>query len=290
MIRRRTSVKTKVIKKKKIQQSCSIVCLVSCHFVEGLLEFDADFSVFVLPVGEIGDEKIQLLLQLGSLTLGGGSLNLGELEVHRQISDFFLGILVAFESVGLRQLKSLHVLADNVELFLQISDRLLSFLALVSGTIEVDLGHGKFSGDLLSVSSGLEGDVTGDGDVFLEGVHALVIDEGLGLEDLALNLHGFRGLGGLGELGALNLKSAFRSGDVVIKKGGSTLEGGDFLLIDQLLLLSFLQTKSGSLQLLSGVVEGILNLHDLFANDNDLVIALLENLVELSDAVLKALL
>ena len=31
-------------------------------------------------------------------------------------------------------------------------------------------------------------------------------------------------------------------------------------------------------------------LHDLFANDNDLVIALLENLVELSDAVLKALL
>merc|ERR1712168_979225 len=231
-------------KEKKIKRSCFVVCLVSGHFVEGLLEFDADFSVFVLPVGEIGDEKIQLLLQLGSLTLRGGSLDLGELEVHRQISDLFLGILVAFESVGLRQLKSFHVLANNVELFLQISDRLLSFLALVSGTIEVDLGHGKFSGDLLGVSGGLEGDVTGDGDVFLKGVHALVIDEGLGLEDLALNLHGFRGLGGLGELGALNLETTFGS--------------GDFVLIDQLLLLSFLQTKGGSLQLLSGVVEGIL--------------------------------
>ena len=66
--------------------SKKIVWLVSCHFVKGLLEFDADFSVFVLPVGEIGDEKNQLLLQLGSLTLGGGSLDLGELEVHRQIS------------------------------------------------------------------------------------------------------------------------------------------------------------------------------------------------------------
>ena len=30
-------------------------------------------------------------------------------------------------------------------------------------------------------------------------------------------------------------------------------------------------------------------LHDLFADDNDLVIAFLENLVQLSDAVLKAL-
>merc|ERR1719283_680489 len=259
MIRRRTSVKTKVIKKKKIQQSCSIVCLVSCHFVEGLLEFDADFSVFVLPVGEIGDEKVQLLLQLGSLTLGGGSLNLGELEVHRQISDFFLGIFVAFEGVGLRQLKSLHVLADNVELFLQIGDRFLGFLALVSGTIEVDLGHGEFSGDLLGVSGRLEGDVTGNGDVLLKGVHVLVIHEGLGLKDLALNLHGFRGLSGLRELGALNLKTAFGSGDVVIKQGGSTLKGGDFLLIDQLLLLGFLQTKGGSLQLLSGVVEGVFN-------------------------------
>merc|ERR1719312_80232 len=175
--------------RKKIQQSCSIVRLVSGHFVKGLLEFDADFSVFILPVGEIGDEKIQLLLQLGSLTLSRRGLDLGELEVHRQISDLLLGILVAFESVGLRQLKSFHVLANNVELLLQISDRLLSFLALVSGTIEVDLGHGKFSGDLLGVSGGLEGDVTGDGDVFLEGVHALVIDEGLGLKDLALNLH-----------------------------------------------------------------------------------------------------
>merc|ERR1719219_3156670 len=81
--------------KKKIQQSCSIVCLVSGHFVEGLFQFDADFSVFVLPVGEIGDEKFQLLLQLGSFALGGGSLDLGELEVHRQISDLFLGFMDA---------------------------------------------------------------------------------------------------------------------------------------------------------------------------------------------------
>merc|ERR1712168_233762 len=223
-------------KEKKIKRSCFVVCLVSGHFVEGLLEFDADFSIFVLPVGEIGDEKIQLLLQLGSLTLRGGSLDLGELQVHRQISDLFLGILVAFEGIGLRQLKNLHVLANNVELFLQIGNLFLSFLALVSGTIEVDLGHGEFSLDLLGISGGLEGDVTGNGDVLLESVHALVIDEGLGLEDLALNLHSLRGLSSLGQLGTLNLKTAFRSGNVVIEQRGSTLEGGDFLLINQLLL------------------------------------------------------
>ena len=60
--------------------------LVSGHFVEGLFELDADFAVSVLPVGEVGGEEVELLLQLGRFTLGSSSLDLGELQIQDQIS------------------------------------------------------------------------------------------------------------------------------------------------------------------------------------------------------------
>merc|ERR1712221_1229 len=123
-----------------------------------------------------------------------------------------------------------------------------------------------------SAFCGLEGDLAGGLDVLLEGVHALVVDEGLGFKDLALDLNSLGGGGGLGQLGALDLKTALGSGDVIVEQRGSTLKGGDLLLIDQLLLLGFLQTKGGGLQLLGGVIERVLNLHDVLADDDDLVI------------------
>ena len=62
------------------------VRLISGHLVEGLFELDADLAISVLPVVEVGDEEIQLLLELGGFTLGGGGLDFRELQVHRQIS------------------------------------------------------------------------------------------------------------------------------------------------------------------------------------------------------------
>ena len=60
--------------------------LITGHFIEGLLQFNADFAIFLLPVGELGDKHVQLLLHLGALTFSGSGLNLGELQVQDQIS------------------------------------------------------------------------------------------------------------------------------------------------------------------------------------------------------------
>merc|ERR1719295_2072678 len=125
-----------------------IVRLIAGHLVEGLLELDADLAVSVLPLVELSDKQVQLLLELGGLTLSGGGLDLGELQVHRQISDLLLGLLVALEGVGLGQLKGLHVLADNVELLLEFIDLLLGFLRFIGGAVELNLSHGELSGDL----------------------------------------------------------------------------------------------------------------------------------------------
>merc|ERR1712025_1529330 len=71
--------------------------LVSGHFVEGLLQLDADFLVLLLPLVELLHQGVQLLLQLGGFALGGGRLDLGEFQIQRQISDFLLALLVALE-------------------------------------------------------------------------------------------------------------------------------------------------------------------------------------------------
>ena len=63
-----------------------MVRLIAGHLVEGLLELDADLAISFLPLVELSDEQVQLLLELGGLTLSGGSLDLSELQVHRQIS------------------------------------------------------------------------------------------------------------------------------------------------------------------------------------------------------------
>ena len=70
------------------------------------------------------------------------------------------------------------------------------------------LSHGEFSGHLLGVSLRSESHLASDSDVLLEGVHALVIHERLGLENLTLNLNGFGGRGSLGQFGALDWREA----------------------------------------------------------------------------------
>merc|ERR1712115_412939 len=136
--------------------------------------------------------------------------------------NLFLGHFMAFEGVNFGQLESFHVLANNVELFFQFLDLCFSLFCFLCRALKVGLSHGEFSGHLLGVSLRSESHLASNSDVLLEGVHALVIHEGLGLENLTLNLNGVRG--SLGQFGALDLKTTFGSGDIIIKQGGSSLK------------------------------------------------------------------
>merc|ERR1712142_1340661 len=198
--------------------------LITGHFIEGLLKLDADFAVFLLPLVELSDEEFQLLRELGSLALSRRRLDFRELEIQYQISDFLLGLLVAFEGVGLGQLESFHVLSNDVELFFQIVDLPFGFFVFFRRAVELNLGHGELSRNFLGVSGGSEGDLAGSLNGFLQGVHSLVIHEGLSLQGLPLNLHSFRCCGSLGQLVALDLETAVGTGDIVVEKRESTLE------------------------------------------------------------------
>merc|ERR1739838_1268864 len=88
------------------------------HFVEGLLKLNADFAIFFLPFIELSNKQVQLLLELGSLTLSGGSLDFCKLEIQDQVSNLLLGILVAFEGIGFGQLKSFHIDTNHIKFFL----------------------------------------------------------------------------------------------------------------------------------------------------------------------------
>merc|ERR1711887_36129 len=157
------------------------ISLISSHFVESLLKLDADLSISLLPVIEIGSKQLQLLLQFGGLTFSSSGLNLSKLEVQRQISDLFLRFLVAFEGIGLGQLESLHVLTNDIQLFLELVDLLFSFFALFTGAVKLDLSHAKFSGNLLCISGGFESHFPGCFNVLLKCIHTLIIDKTLGL-------------------------------------------------------------------------------------------------------------
>ena len=60
--------------------------LISSHFVKGLLKLNADFAIFLFPIVELSNKQFQLLLELGGLTLSGGSLDFCKLEIQDQIS------------------------------------------------------------------------------------------------------------------------------------------------------------------------------------------------------------
>ena len=55
------------------------------------------------------------------------------------LPDLLLSLLVALEGVSLRQLKGLHVLADNVELLLEFINLLFGFLSFVSCAVKLNL-------------------------------------------------------------------------------------------------------------------------------------------------------
>merc|ERR1711931_475643 len=96
--------------------------LISRELIESTLELIADRLVFVLLLDQVGFEFITFLLEFSGLSLALSGASLSVLESGAEIANGLLVRLFAGKGLSLGNFEGLHVVADDLQLFLQLLD------------------------------------------------------------------------------------------------------------------------------------------------------------------------
>merc|ERR1719495_2294861 len=121
--------------------------LISRELIESTLELIADRLVFLLLLDQVGFKFITFLLEFSGL-----SLALSVLESGAEIANGLLVRLFAGKGLGLGNFEGLHVVADDLQLFLQLLDLGFSIISALLGALKIHLQHRQTSGGLIIFS------------------------------------------------------------------------------------------------------------------------------------------
>merc|ERR1712142_1363843 len=100
--------------------------LISRELIESTLELIADRLVFLLLLDQVGFKFITFLLEFTGLSLALSGASLSVLESGAEIAN---GLLV-------RLFEGLHVVADDLQLFLQLLDLGFSVISALLGALK----------------------------------------------------------------------------------------------------------------------------------------------------------
>merc|ERR1719245_1437199 len=121
--------------------------LISRELIESTLELIADRLVFLLLLDQVGFKFITFLLEFSGL-----SLALSVLESGAEIANGLLVRLFAGKGLSLGNFEGLHVVADDLQLFLQLLDLGISVISALLGALKIHLQHRQTSGGLIIFS------------------------------------------------------------------------------------------------------------------------------------------
>merc|ERR1719227_72908 len=96
--------------------------LISRELIESTLELIADRLVFLLLLDQVGFKFITFLLEFSGLSLALSGASLSVLKSGAEIANGLLVRLFAGKGLSLGNFEGLHVVADDLQLFLQLLD------------------------------------------------------------------------------------------------------------------------------------------------------------------------
>merc|ERR1739848_502903 len=120
--------------------------LISRELIESTLELIADRLVFPLLLDQVGFKFITFLLEFSGLSLALSGASLSVLESGAEITNGLLVRLFAGKGLSLGNFEGLHVVADDLQLFLQLLDlgfSIIRLLDLLVGGFGVGVGGGE---------------------------------------------------------------------------------------------------------------------------------------------------
>merc|ERR1712142_672611 len=190
--------------------------LISRELIESTLELIADRLVFLLLLDQVGLKFITFLLEFSGLSLALCGASLSVLESGAEIANGLLVRLFAGKCLSLGNFEGLHVVADDLQLFLQLLDLGFSVISALLGALKIHLQHRQASGCLIIFSVRIFSDHLCFLQRELQSGDALVILEAQVLKHFATSL-GFVGrLGGLFQLLRRDTESFFRSLEIFL--------------------------------------------------------------------------
>merc|ERR1719292_41742 len=126
--------------------------LISRELIESTLELIADRLVFLLFLDQVGFKFITFLLEFSGLSLALSGASLSVLESGAEITNGLLVRLFAGKGLSLGNFEGLHVVADDLQLFLQLLDLGFSIISALLGALKIHLQHRQTSGGLIIFS------------------------------------------------------------------------------------------------------------------------------------------
>merc|ERR1719312_2021897 len=126
--------------------------LISRELIESTLELIADRLVFLLLLDQVGFKFITFLLEFSGLSLALSGASLSVLESGAEIANGLLVRLFAGKGLSLGNFEGLHVVADDLQLFLQLLDLGFSVISALLGALKIHLQHRQTSGGLIIFS------------------------------------------------------------------------------------------------------------------------------------------
>merc|ERR1711921_55477 len=126
--------------------------LISRELIESTLELIADRLVFLLLLDQVGFKFITFLLEFSGLSLALSGASLSVLESGAEIANGLLVRLFAGKGLSLGNFEGLHVVADDLQLFLQLLDLGFSVISALLGALKIHLQHRQASGCLIVFS------------------------------------------------------------------------------------------------------------------------------------------
>merc|ERR1719288_168614 len=230
--------------------------VVGDHVIEGVVELVRTLlDLQLLPV-DLVLNVIDSLVQLGDVHLTILEPGLGDLVLALQVVDLLNQLLLSLQGLLSRGLKLLHVLANSLELLLDVLQVLLSQLSPLDSPLQLSLLHAQLPAELVQL---LNGDLVVEASVLhdLDGLHHIV-----------------GSLGGKSELG--DGLAELLSGLLVLllHEHDPPGEGGDIALHLLELLLGLLEGLGGLGQLVVGLVKANLELLNFLTVVTDVTVGL----------------
>merc|ERR1712012_1239230 len=217
----------------------------------------------------------QKILFCKKYKLVSGHLGEGLFELLGEGLDLLLVGLLPLVGLLLGNFERLEVVGNNSQLLLELHDLGLSGLGSLLGPLEVGLALLELLGDLLVLSVGFLGLVSGLLEFILELGHSLLVFLGFVLEDLLHTLGVIGGGGSLVELLVGNKELLLGLLEVLLKSLHPPVEGVDLGLGGHLGLLLLFELEGDEGQSLGGDVELSLELPGLVHQLKHLLFGLL---------------
>merc|ERR1712008_115723 len=241
------------------------------HVVEGLAKLISDLlDLQLLPV-DLVLNVVDLLVELGDAHLSVLEPVLGGIVLLLDGKDLLLKLFLPLHSLLSGSLKGLHVLTDQLQLFFNGLQLVLSELSPLNGPLQLILLHAKLPAQLIQL---LKGDFI---------VHAGALD-GLDLLEDVVSL-----LGGSGELGNGASKVLLRLLGLLLHEHDSTGKGSNIALYFPVHFVLLFQALGGLLQLVASLIKVNLKTVDFLAEVPDVDVGLVGAPVGLLGLVLEAI-